>query len=444
MTMSTRDSPAAPPIHDYVRLLLLAAAMALPIAATAWGFLQVVDQLQEAVWETWPKNLGYDTPPWWWVAGTLAVAGVIVGIAVVHLPGKGGHVPALGAHFGAAEPRELFSIIVAGVASIALGAVIGPEGPLLALGGGLGVLGIRLARHDAPESAVKLASLTGTAVAISTIFGSPLIGAVFVLEALGLAGAASSTVLVPGLLGAGIGALIFTGLDSWTGLSSPSLALPALPDYPHLHGSDIAWAVAIGIGAALVGRAIKLIGRTVDSRVGLRPMILTPLAGLAVAACAIAFTQITDHDVQFVLMSGQTEIGPLLAQAGDWSTKALVLVVVLKGLAYGVSLGSFRGGPTFPALFLGAASGLLLADLPGLAESPAVAMGMGAMCAVILGMPLSSVVLVEVMLVNSGSQLTSLVIVAVVVAHVATMALTPAKKPESERDAPLTNQNAAS
>ena len=56
MTMSTRDSPAAPPIHDYVRLLLLAAAMALPIAAAAWGFLQVVDQLQEAVWETWPKN----------------------------------------------------------------------------------------------------------------------------------------------------------------------------------------------------------------------------------------------------------------------------------------------------------------------------------------------------------------------------------------------------
>src|SRR6478735_6737607 len=442
--MSTREDPPAPPIHDYVRLLLLAAVMALPIAGVAWGFLQVVDQIQSVVWETWPKDLGYDTPPWWWVVGMLAAAGILVGLAVVYLPGKGGHVPALGAHFGATNPRDLLSIIIAGAASIALGAVIGPEGPLLALGGGLGVLGIRLARHDAPESAVELASLTGTAVAISTIFGSPLIGAVFVLEALGLAGAASSTVLVPGLLGAGIGALIFTGLDSWTGLSSPSLALPALPDYPHLHGSDIAWAVAIGLGAALVGRTIKIIGRTVDSRVGLRPMILTPLAGLTVAACAIAFTQITDHDVQFVLMSGQTEIGPLLAQAGDWSTRALVLVVVLKGLAYGVSLGSFRGGPTFPALFLGAASGLLLADLPGLAESPAVAMGMGAMCAVILGMPLSSVVLVEVMLVNSGSQLTSLVIVAVVVAHVATMALTPAKKPESERDAPLTNQNAAS
>jgi len=41
--------------------------------------------------------------------------------------------------------------------------------------------------------------------------------------------------------------------------------------------------------------------------------------------------------------------------------------VVCNGLAYVVSLASFRGGPTFPALLIGAASGIAMSHLPGLA-----------------------------------------------------------------------------
>ena len=45
----------------------------------------------------------------------------------------------------------------------------------------------------------------------------------------------------------------------------------------------------------------------------------------------------------------------------EWLLNALALLIVFKGVAYSVSLGSFRGGPTFPAIFLGAAA------LPGVA-----------------------------------------------------------------------------
>jgi hypothetical protein len=41
--------------------------------------------------------------------------------------------------------------------------------------------------------------------------------------------------------------------------------------------------------------------------------------------------------------------------------------VACNGLAYVVSLASFRGGPTFPALLIGAASGIAMSHLPGLA-----------------------------------------------------------------------------
>ena len=41
------------------------------------------------------------------------------------------------------------------------------------------------------------------------------------------------------------------------------------------------------------------------------------------------------------------------------------MLLAFQGLAYALSLGSFRGGPTFPAVFLGAAGGLLASHLPG-------------------------------------------------------------------------------
>jgi hypothetical protein len=56
---------------------------------------------------------------------------------------------------------------------------------------------------------------------------------------------------------------------------------------------------------------------------------------------------------------------------------ALVLLVACKGLAYGVSLAGFRGGPVFPAMFLGAAGGIALSHLPGLPLVPGVARASG-------------------------------------------------------------------
>ena len=62
----------------------------------------------------------------------------------------------------------------------------------------------------------------------------------------------------------------------------------------------------------------------------------------------------------------------LVAQASTWSVGALALLLVCKGIAYALSLGSFRGGPTFPAVFLGAAAGLMASHLPGFPVTPAV------------------------------------------------------------------------
>ena len=79
-------------------------------------------------------------------------------------------------------------------------------------------------------------------------------------------------------------------------------------------------------------------------------------------------------------------------------------------------MGSFRGGPVFPGMFLGAAGGAALSHVPGLPLVPAVAMGIGAMSVVMLTLPLTSVLLATALLASDGLAVTPVVIVAVVVA----------------------------
>jgi hypothetical protein len=131
----------------------------------------------------------------------------------------------------------------------------------------------------------------------------------------------------------------------------------------------------------------------------------------------------TDKGVDQVLFSGQDALGPLTDNPGAWSAGALGALLVVKGLAWGVSLGSFRGGPTFPAVFLGAAAGVTASHLPGFDLTPAVAVGIGAAVVAVLRLPLSAVVLSSLLTAKSGLADTPLIIVGVVIAYLATTAL---------------------
>ena len=142
---------------------------------------------------------------------------------------------------------------------------------------------------------------------------------------------------------------------------------------------------------------------------------MTPVVGLGVAGLAIAFAEITGKSSSEVLFSGQDQLPGLIQSSADWSVGALVLLLVCKGLAYGLSLSSFRGGPVFPALFLGGALGIVLSHGAGLPMIAGVGMGIGAMSVAMLNLPLTSVLLASVFLTADAVALMPLIIVAVVV-----------------------------
>jgi H+/Cl- antiporter ClcA len=265
----------------------------------------------------------------------------------------------------------------------------------------------------------------GSFAAISTLLGSPLIGAFLLMEVAGIAGPMIGVIFLPGLLAAGIGSLVFLGLNAVTGWGTFSLGIPDLPTFDSIDGYQFLWAIAIGVLAAGVGSIIRHGAIAMVPAVAARRVLLTPVLGAVIALAAIAFAELTDRGADQVLFSGENALAPLIEDADSWTVGALVLLVVCKSLAYACSLAGFRGGPTFPAMFIGAAGGIALSHLPGLPMIAGVAMGIGAMAVTMLRLPLTSVLLTSVFLQADATQLMPLIIVAVVVAHVATARITP-------------------
>ncbi len=412
--------------RGYVVILLLAGLIGVPIALVAFSFLQLVSHLQTWLYEDLPDAMGLGTPAWWPVP-VLVAGGLLVALTIRYVPGRGGEVPAEGFHAGGgfAAPAEIVGIALAAVITLGCGAVLGPEAPLIAIGGGLGALAVRAGNREAPAQAVALVGAAGSFAAISTLLGSPLAAAFLLMEIAGVGGALTSLMLVPGMLAAGVGALIFVGLDSLTGLGPSGLAVPDLPPVGSPTVSEFGWALVIGVLAAFVGSWIRRLGTGLQGVVQRHLLLAVPTVGLAVALLAILYSESTGKEVSDVLFSGQQDLGPLISRSAEYSVGALLLLLLCKGIAYGACLSSFRGGPVFPAMFLGAAGGIAMSHLPGLQLVSAVAMGIGAMSVVMLGFPLVSVLLATLLLLSDGLDVMPLVIVAVVVAYVGRARLGP-------------------
>jgi H+/Cl- antiporter ClcA len=428
--------PVSPPpaavVESLVRsrrflvLLVVAAILGAIVSAAAYGFLQLVNSINHWTYINLPHGLGFAGTPPWWPLVPLALAGLVVGASVRYLPGHGGEVPLDGLKVGGPPSAiKLPGLVIAAVASVALGPVVGPEAPLIALGGGLAVFLVGLTRRPMPEQAMAIFAAAGSFAAVSTLLGSPLVGAFLLMEVVGLAGATATAVLVPGLLGAGIGALIFTGLGQITGEGTFSLAIPDLPPAGRPTFAEFGWALAIGLLAAAACWLLRRGAGAIRTVVGRWTLPVTIAIGLAIAGLAIGYAEATGHSYADVLYSGQQQLPALLEHGTTFSVGALLLLLLCKGLGYAGSLVGFRGGPTFPAMFLGAVGGIALSHLAGLSLIAGAGMGIGAMTVGMLRLPFTAVLLTTLFLGDDGLPVMPLVIVAVVVAHVTTLRLTP-------------------
>ena len=414
-----RDLLRAP---GYLKALFACALIGIPVSLAAFWFLVGLHELEHVLWATLPHGLGWDTPPWWWPLPLLTVAGLIVGLVAIRLPGAGGHIPAGGLHVGGASTAALPGTLIAAT-GLAFGAVLGPEGPLIALGGGLVLLCRDLMRSPATPQSTALLGVAGAAAAIAAVLGNPLVAAVLLIEVAGVGGKQLFALILPALLSSGVGNLVFTGFGRWTGLQTGSLALQLHAPSPRLEAGGVLWSLPMAVAIGVLMHLVLASGRLTAAFVSARIMSRTVLCALGAGSCAALYALTTGRSPTDVASSGQATLRDLASRPHSWGIAALLAVLLFKGVAYALCLGTLRGGPVFPALFLGAAVGVMLAPLPGLGVIPGMAAGMAAATVSVLRLPVSSVVLVVLLL--GSSDMITIVIIAAVVAFITTELMPP-------------------
>jgi H+/Cl- antiporter ClcA len=306
-----------PPPHNSVVSLILIAVLSMGLGYVVF---KLVQWLVTSLWTDVPANTFSGSAPWYYLLGLPLAAGVLV--AVLRRRADG-HNPLGGI---SAAPISVFDypfVLLAILATLAGGLVLGPEVALVSTGSAIGgFIGSKQVNPD-----------MGKAVGVGVIFG---------LLALAV------DPLLTGKLSVGAG-----GVFEWSGLLHAVIA-------------SLATAFLLAVVFAL-GKALTVL------RGGDRPVIWQlALAGMAVGVVALVYQSWSGQPIDLVLTSGEQMIKPLI----ELGSISLILgTVAAKTLAYLISLGSgFRGGPYFPAMFAGAGFGsitALLFDAPS--EAPALA-----------------------------------------------------------------------
>ena len=129
----------------------------------------------------------------------------------------------------------------------------------------------------------------------------------------------------------------------------------------------------MGVVTAILVTVVRRIAHRVADLPRPELPVLLLAGGLAVGVLA-EVADLLGANSQDVLFSGQTSVPGLVTES---STKIVLLLLIFKGAAYAVSLGcGFRGGPIFPAIYLGTA--VMALPVVWFDISPTVAVAIGA------------------------------------------------------------------
>jgi H+/Cl- antiporter ClcA len=379
--------------------VLLGAAIGVPAALVAALFLALVHDLEQWLWHDLPDGLGHSSAPWYLVVGLPVVGAAVVVAARLLLPGNGGHSPLEGLSMAPTPIANGPGVALAALGTLPFGAVLGPEAPVIALGSVVGVAAARIS--PVGQQGTRVLASAGGFASISALFGGPLVAGMLLVEGgIGM-GAMLLPVLLPGLVAAGIGYLVFVGFGDWGGLEAPGLVVSDLPLYDGVHLLDLIVAVVVGVVGALIVLLSRRAGERVDGlggSLGLPALLLG--GGLAVGLLAELGGQLGAEPTD-ILFSGQASLNAVTS-AG--STKIVMILLVAKFLAYAVSLGcGFRGGPVFPAVFLGVALASLTVVVFDVSPTLAIAVGAAAGTAAQTRLLITPVLLAAVLVGTQGT-----------------------------------------
>ncbi|EGM1301656.1 ion channel protein [Salmonella enterica] len=337
--------------HPRARTMLLLSLPALIIGVASSlvliASMKIASVFQQFLWQRLPTSIGiaYDSP--FWIVGMLTLTGIVVGLIIRYSPGHAGPDPAIEPLISMpVSPSALPGLLLALIIGLAGGVSLGPEHPIM-------TINIALAAAFGSRLFPRITALDWTILAsagtIGALFGTPVAAALIFSQTL----SGSNDIpmwdrLFAPLMAAAAGSLT-TSL-----FFHPHFSLP-IAHYTQMRLVDIASGAivaAIAIAAGMVAvwclpRLHELLHRLKN------PVLILGIGGFILGILGVIGGPLT-------LFKGLDEMQQMAFSqtlgAGDYFTLA---VVKLAALVIAAASG-FRGGRIFPAVFIGAALGLML------------------------------------------------------------------------------------
>lgn len=278
------------------------------------AYLEALHFILDVLWTEVPEAIDNNVAEAIYTVLFLTLGATVV-VWLRRATGVFGHSPLDGLAVRVDPIRSSLISLAAVIISLFAGAVLGPEAGLIAMGTALGVGFAKLVKAD--DELTK--KFVGVAV-----------------------------------LGAVLGLVVNMGAGATIDIVDVPIELAWL---------DFVWAIPVAAVASLVIVAIRLPAYYLRAWGDARPphVYRGALVGFAVAVVALIGIAITEADARLILGSGEGYIAQVLQIT---SISTLIVIIVAKGIAYALCLGGgLRGGPIFPAMFIGGAVGAIFVQL---------------------------------------------------------------------------------
>ncbi len=375
----------------YPRIMMIAIAVVVGMLGSIGAILfhRLVDLFQEIVTDVASIMPGSVSP--WWLVVTPAIGGLIVGLIVKFAmggdrgTGVAGVMEAVATGSERINPLRSVIRVIASSVTLGSGGSAGPEDPSVQVGVAAGVAVAKALRLSGRRTVTLIAC--GAAAGIASAFNAPIAGAFFALE-----------IILGEFSTASFGMVVISSVTSVAVTQAVVGSYPTFQVSPYSFKSYWEFLFYLGLGVVAAVIAILYIETLTWSEEYLEnwriPGWLKPaVGGLIVGLIGFKLPQI--YSV------GYETIESVLLWKQSWPVFLLLVIVLAKMIATGVTLGSGGIGGVFaPSLFLGAVLGaaygqvLRLAFPAIVAPPPAYAMvGMAAVLAGAVRSPITATLL---------------------------------------------------
>ena len=365
------------------RLAALALAVGLCCGPVCTIYTLVMEFLIDKVWKEIPEMLFEEGvfakfPNWAYIIFVCTFLGALSGLAIrqfgpplLNLPGTVKEIYETGCIDHEDAPR----MFVISLVNILGAGSLGPEAPLVAIGGGLASLLASVVEVTPAET--LFITLSGMASGLAAFFGEPVGGAIFACEVIHRWGAEYYEAFIPTVI-AGVSCNMMYRIL----LDMPQEAIWSVPEYA---GASVAavttlWGVPLGIFGGAIGW-LWIEGRNAGFRmmerngIGPRHLLKGTVGGLLIGLIGALAPETlfwAENEAQRILDAGETPLPNLsehltVGMLGAFDlTNPLTLFFIgsLKMLVIAITvLAGYRGGFIFPFFFAGMCYGCGFARL---------------------------------------------------------------------------------